>query len=65
MDYKELPIPPHFNPDKVGDIWRIPYQERAERLKMGKAKQIKPAASDRFQICLLPVDVQNTFVSWI
>ena len=62
MDYKELPIPPHFNPDKVGDVWRIPYQERAEEAeKWARQNKIKPAASDRFRICLLPVDVQNTF----
>lgn len=62
MNRKELPIPPHFNPDKVGDVWRIPYQERAkEAEKWAKQNKIKPAASDRFRICLLPVDVQNTF----
>jgi len=62
MKRKELPIPPHFNPGKVGDVWRIPYQERAEEAeKWAKQNKIKPAAGDRFRICLLPVDVQNTF----
>ena len=62
MDRKELPIPPHFNPDKVDDVWRIPYQERAKEAEnWAKQYKIKPAASDRFRICLLLVDVQNTF----
>jgi nicotinamidase-related amidase len=62
MKCKELPIPHHFNPDRVGEVWRVPYQERAkEAAKWAKRNNIKPAASDRFRICLLPVDVQNTF----
>ncbi|MGH7457006.1 MAG: isochorismatase, partial [bacterium] len=56
------PIPPHFQPDKVGEVWRVPYQERAEQAeKWAKQHQVLPAAEDRFKICLLLVDVQNTF----
>jgi nicotinamidase-related amidase len=59
---KELPIPPHFNPNKVGEVWRVPYQERAEEAERWASENaIKPASDDRFRICLLPVDVQNTF----
>src|SRR5208337_4428163 len=62
MSHTELPIPSHFNPDRVGEVWRIPYQERAEGAeKWAQQNKIKPAADDRFRICLLPVDVQNTF----
>jgi len=62
MDRKELPIPTHFNPDKVGEVWRVPYQERAEQArKWARQYNIQPAANDRFRICFLPVDVQNTF----
>jgi nicotinamidase-related amidase len=62
MNHKELPIPPHFNPDRVGEVWRIPYQERAEEAEeWAQRNKINPAAEDRFRICLLPVDVQNTF----
>jgi len=62
MKRKELPIPAHFDPDRVGEVWKVPYQERAEEAeKWAKQNNIKPAASDRFRICLLPVDVQNTF----
>ena len=62
MNLKELPIPSHFNPDKVGEVWRVPYQERADEAeRWAKQNNILPAASDRYKICLLPVDVQNTF----
>ena len=26
-----LPIPPHFAPGRVGEVWRVPYEERAAR----------------------------------
>jgi nicotinamidase-related amidase len=62
MNHQELTIPSHFNPDRVGAVWRVSYQERAEDAeKWAKQNKIKPAADDRFRICLLPVDVQNTF----
>ncbi|MGH7597124.1 MAG: isochorismatase [bacterium] len=62
MPRRTLPIPPHFQPDKVGEVWRVPYQERAEQAeKWAKQHQVLPAAEDRFKICLLLVDVQNTF----
>jgi nicotinamidase-related amidase len=57
-----LPIPPHFNPDKVSEVWRVPYQERADDARQwAAAHQIGSSAEDRFRICLVPVDVQNTF----
>jgi nicotinamidase-related amidase len=58
----ELPIPPHFDPDKVDKVWKVSYQERAEEAeKWAKQNDIKPAAKDTFNICLVAVDVQNTF----
>ncbi len=58
----ELPLPPHFDAGKVGEVWRVPYQERAQQAEnWAKQHGIAPAAYDRFRICLLPVDVQNTF----
>ena len=58
----QLPIPPHFAPEKVGEVWRVPYQQRAvEAREWAKKHQIKPAAADKTQICLLLIDVQNTF----
>ncbi len=62
MVHKELPIPPHFNPDKVGQVWKVPYQVRAEEAEAwAKDFHIQPAAQDRVKICLIAVDVQNTF----
>jgi nicotinamidase-related amidase len=62
MNRKDLPLPVHFNRDKVGEVYRVPYQERAEQAeKWAKQYKIQPAANDKFRICLLLVDVQNTF----
>lgn len=59
---RELPIPPHYNPDKVGEVWKVPYEEIA-RAAIGWARKfnIQPAANDEFRVCLVMVDVQNTF----
>ena len=59
---RELPIPPHFEPDRVGEVWRVPYQERAaEAAAWAREHAIQPAAKDGLRICLIAVDVQNTF----
>src|ERR671918_3243052 len=62
MPQYKLSLPPHFNPHRVGEVWRVPYQERAEAARgWARAHNISPAASDAFRICLVAVDVQNTF----
>ena len=62
MSPNDLPIPAHFDPEKVGQVWRVPYQVRSEDAKYwAKLHHIKAAAKDTFRICLLLVDVQNTF----
>jgi len=62
MARHELPVPPHSNPEKVGEVWKVPYQERAEDAeKWAKQHKIQPASRDKFRISLLLVDVQNTF----
>jgi len=62
MARNELPIPPHYNPDRVKEVWRVHYQERAEEAKKwADLHKIQAASQDRFRICLLLVDVQNTF----
>ncbi len=62
MTHHELPIPPHFDLHQVGEVWKVPYQERAEEAdEWAKRHGIKPAANDDFRICLVAVDVQNTF----
>jgi nicotinamidase-related amidase len=57
-----LPIPDHFNPEKVAQVWRVPYEERAsEARQWAKIHNIAPSSHDQIRICLVAVDVQNTF----
>jgi nicotinamidase-related amidase len=58
----QLPLPPHFQSEKVGEVWRVPYQEiAAAAATWAKQHEMKSAASDKTKICLLLIDVQNTF----
>ena len=62
MAHREFPVPPHFDVGKVGAVWRVPYEERARQaLQWAEKHGIGPAADDHFRICLVAVDVQNTF----
>jgi nicotinamidase-related amidase len=57
-----LPIPPHFNREKVRELWRVSYQEIATEAEIfAQQYNIQPAVTDQNQICLLLIDVQNTF----
>jgi nicotinamidase-related amidase len=57
-----LSIPKHYDPARVGELRRIAYEELAlEAEAWAREHELKPAAEDRFRICLLAVDVQNTF----
>ncbi|KOP24836.1 isochorismatase [Hapalosiphon sp. MRB220] len=58
----QLPIPPHFNPKTVSTVWRVPYQKSATAAQAwAKQHDIKPASEDKTRVCLLLIDVQNTF----
>ncbi len=58
----ELPIPPHFDPTRTTEVWRVPYQERAaDAASWARELGLRPAAEDRVRIGLLAIDVQNTF----
>lgn len=62
MAHRELPIPLHFDPARVGEVWRVPYEQRArEAEEWARQHDIRPTAGDTFRICLIAVDVQNTF----
>lgn len=62
MARNELPVPLHFKPEKVGEVWKVPYQERAEHAeKWARKHNILPAHADTVRISLMLVDVQNTF----
>jgi len=59
---KQLPIPHHFEAAKVGQVWRVPYQDRATAAKDWAEKyNIQSSGEDTTRICLLLIDVQNTF----
>ena len=59
---RELPVPAHFDPDRVGEVWRVPYEDRARDAPAWAEKHgLRPAAGDSFRVCILAVDVQNTF----
>jgi nicotinamidase-related amidase len=58
----ELPVPAHFDPSRVGDVWRVPYEQRAhEASAWADVHGLRPAAEDGFRLGVLAVDVQNTF----
>lgn len=57
-----LPLPDFYNPSRVGEVWSVPYQQRAAEAKAwAEAHCIAPAAADSRRLCLLLIDVQNTF----
>jgi nicotinamidase-related amidase len=57
-----LPLPPHWDPDRVGEVWRVDYAARAEDAERWRAQhEIPQAATDGFRVALVAVDVQNTF----
>ncbi len=56
------PIPSFFAPAKVGEVWRVKYQELADKANEWRIRHgLKPAATDSPRICLMPIDCQNTF----
>ncbi|HEY1276483.1 MAG TPA: hypothetical protein VGF25_16350 [Thermoleophilaceae bacterium] len=58
----EQPLPPHYEPSRVGEVWRVPYEDRARDAEAWAAEHsLGPAADDSPRVCLLAVDVQNTF----
>jgi nicotinamidase-related amidase len=59
---RELPIPPHYDPKRVGEVWQVPYQERAaDAQAWAEEHALRPALENGFRICVVAVDVQNTF----
>src|SRR5919198_1148386 len=57
-----LPLPPHYAPERVGEVWRVEYEQRAADAEQWRQEHhLRPAADDPLRICLVAVDVQNTF----
>ena len=62
MNTPEVPIPDFFDPNNVGTVWRIPYEERAKQgREWARQHGIQPASTDSTKIWLMLIDVQNTF----
>ncbi|HET6623674.1 MAG TPA: hypothetical protein VFG70_04030 [Gaiellaceae bacterium] len=58
----ELPIPPHVDPDRVGEVWKVDYEARsADATAWAGEHDLEPAVDDDVRVCLLVVDAQNTF----
>jgi nicotinamidase-related amidase len=58
----ELPLPPHVDLKRVGEVWRVEYEARSrEATGWASEHSLRPAARDTKRVCLLCVDVQNTF----
>lgn len=57
-----LPIPAFFDPQKTGQIWKVPYETRArDAREWSRQHSIPPASASGFRIGLLGIDLQNTF----
>jgi nicotinamidase-related amidase len=58
----QLPLPPHWDPDSITEVRKVPYEERAAQAA-GWAREhaVQPAREDTNRVCLLLVDCQNTF----
>jgi nicotinamidase-related amidase len=58
----ELPTPPHFDPGRVDEVRRVAYEARFRDALAWRAEHgVAPAADDATGVCLLLVDLQNTF----
>jgi nicotinamidase-related amidase len=46
----------------AASVWRVPYEERAQQAEeWARACGLSPAAADGFKVCLICIDLQNTF----
>jgi nicotinamidase-related amidase len=62
MNTRVFPVPDFFDANKVGTVWRIPYEERAKQARdWARQHAIQPASSDSTKTWLMLIDVQNTF----
>ncbi|HET9910355.1 MAG TPA: hypothetical protein VFQ13_00630 [Anaerolineales bacterium] len=62
MNTSDLPVPDFFDANKVGAVWRIPYEERAAQARdWARQHGLRPASADATKTWLMLIDVQNTF----
>lgn len=59
---KQLPLPPHYDPQKAGQIYQVAYAERELDAEAWADRHgLRPVIEDQYRVALLAVDVQNTF----
>jgi len=59
---KKFSIPKHYDASKADQVYKISYQNLAGDALVYKTNNvISDAATDKFKIALMPIDVQNTF----
>ncbi len=57
-----LPVPSFFDAARVGNVWRVPYEERARQaIDWAHQHGLRAASGSKPRVWLLLVDVQNTF----
>jgi nicotinamidase-related amidase len=55
-------LPGHYDPRKIGEIWKVDYEKRLRDAKEWAASHgVPPAGADSTKTCLVLIDVQNTF----
>jgi len=60
--FTNLPLPDFVQADHVAQVYRVPYQARASAARTwAQEHKITPASQDDFRLCLLLIDIQNTF----
>jgi nicotinamidase-related amidase len=58
----QTPIPDFFDAQKVGAVWRVPYEARAKAARdWANQHGLQPASVDTNKTWLMLIDVQNTF----
>jgi nicotinamidase-related amidase len=58
----ELPLPPHVALGRADQVWRVDYEARfREAGNWAREHGLTSAGADEHRLCLLLVDVQNTF----
>src|SRR5262249_43525303 len=49
-------------PERVAEVWRVRYEDRARDAEAwAREHGVRPAAEDRFRICLVAGDIPKTF----
>jgi len=62
MNTPIFPIPEFFDANKVGTVWRIPYEQCAQQARdWARQYGLQPVSADLTKTWLMLIDVQNTF----